>query len=175
MRISNWNGKKVFGDIIEQAMENGRVVMDEVKMSARQKCPVMKPRTYQQGVSFTPQRGKRAGTPVSFFSNRKTGRSGGFVTAKISFIPKTGKGKGTRVTFSTNKRWTGRYPGQLRDSIRRVDKEGSGNIRVYAGHMKTYYALFVEKGTVKMKAQPFLRPAFNKIRSSVAKRIKEGR
>jgi HK97 gp10 family phage protein len=33
------------------------------------------------------------------------------------------------------------------------------DVRVYAGSEKAYYARFVEHGTIKMKAKPFLRPA----------------
>lgn len=57
--------------------------------------------------------------------------------------------------------WTEREPGTLRDSIRKVKlSDVPGNVRVYAGNFYAYYARFVEYGTAKMRARPFLRPAF---------------
>jgi HK97 gp10 family phage protein len=41
------------------------------------------------------------------------------------------------------------------------------NIRVYAGSKEVFYARFVEYGTAKMKARPYLRPALNEIKSSI--------
>lgn len=143
MRIANWKAKEVFNTIYERAIENGNEVMDDVVGRAKTLCPVGKDTI-----------------------------NGGFVSAYVSFIPKTGRNKGHRVTFGTAKRWTGRYPGQLRDTIRRRTK--GGNIRVYAGNFKVYYALFVERGTVKMKAKPFLRPSFQEVKSTVTNRIKNG-
>lgn len=65
----------------------------------------------------------------------------------------------------SQKEWAGRKPGSLKNSIRRVNKEGSGNIRVYAGNYRVYYARFIEYGTRKMSARPFLRPAFESIKT----------
>lgn len=66
-------------------------------------------------------------------------------------VPK-GKGK-----------WSGRKKGDLRRTIRvvRLDGDPKLNIRVYAGNKEVYYAPFVEYGTVKMPAKPFMRPAIN--------------
>jgi len=60
--------------------------------------------------------------------------------------------------------------GNLRSSIaHKVDKK---ELATYLGS-NVEYALFVEKGTIKMKAQPFLTPAIesntNKIKSLVTK------
>lgn len=64
--------------------------------------------------------------------------------------------------------YTARKPGQLRKSIRVVRKKTpSGrafskkrNVRIYAGNFLAFYAHFVEHGTSRTSAQPFLRPAF---------------
>jgi hypothetical protein len=58
--------------------------------------------------------------------------------------------------------WTARDAGQLRDSIRVVQKKSKygkplvskRNVRVYAGHYLAYYASIVEF------ASPFMRPSF---------------
>lgn len=75
-------------------------------------------------------------------------------------VPK-GKGK-----------WSARDAGALRDSIRVVRLLGDDrkNIRVYAGSKKVFYARFVERGTVKMKKRPYLRPALSASKSDI-KRI----
>ena len=68
-----------------------------------------------------------------------------------------------RDPYKTGKEWTARKAGALRDSIRvtRLKDDAKQNIRVYAGNKEVYYARFVEYGTVKMKAKPYLRPALN--------------
>jgi HK97 gp10 family phage protein len=62
----------------------------------------------------------------------------------------------------------GRYPGQLRDSLKlRAMKSKKGRIGVvvqtrhgdYRGN--TFYGAFVEYGTSKMAAKPYMRPAFD--------------
>lgn len=64
-------------------------------------------------------------------------------------------------------KWSGRRAGALRDSIRmvRLKDDPKLNIRVYAGNTEVFYARWVEYGTVKMKAKPYLRPAFNQMKS----------
>lgn len=61
-----------------------------------------------------------------------------------------------------------RYPGQLRDSLKvRAMKSKKGRIGVVVqtreGDYKgdTFYGAFVEYGTSKMAAQPYMRPAFD--------------
>jgi len=75
---------------------------------------------------------------------------------------------------TTYLRWTrkGSYPvwtkpGALRKSIRlsaRLNKRGVGKTavtaKVSAGSKDAFYAHMVERGTVKMPAQPFMMPAF---------------
>jgi len=60
-------------------------------------------------------------------------------------------------------KWSKREAGALKKSIRVVRLHGDPkmNVRVYAGNRDVFYALWVERGTVKMKARPFLRPALN--------------
>jgi HK97 gp10 family phage protein len=62
--------------------------------------------------------------------------------------------------------------GKLKDTIRVVRLKGDPkqNIRVYAGNRikgGAFYAHMVEYGTVKMKAKPFLRPAFNSAKAKI--------
>ncbi len=72
-------------------------------------------------------------------------------------------------------KWSGREAGALRSSIRVVRLKGDPNlnIRVYAGSTKVFYARWVEYGTAKMKARPFLRPALNASKAE-AQRILDG-
>lgn len=80
---------------------------------------------------------------------------------------KTGKDAG--------KIWTSRDAGRLRKSIRVVRKKTKSgkafsrkrSIRVYAGHFTGYYAGWVEYGTKKVPARPFLRKAFHSSMSEV--------
>ena len=67
-------------------------------------------------------------------------------------------------------KWSKRESGALKRTIRVVRLKGDPkqNVRVYAGNSgDVYYAGFVEYGTVKMKAKPFLRPALNEIKSRI--------
>ncbi|OPX99514.1 MAG: hypothetical protein A4E60_02754 [Syntrophorhabdus sp. PtaB.Bin047] len=81
----------------------------------------------------------------------------------------------SRARYKNGKDWSEREAGALRASIRVVRLKGDPkkNIRVYAGSRKTYYARFVEYGTAKMKARPFLRPAL-KAAKAMAKAILMG-
>jgi HK97 gp10 family phage protein len=158
MRIANWGAKEVFASIIETALDEAGNVMDDVTVVAKQKCPVLTNPKWERG-------------EVRGLGLWKTNM---WSHANVSFTPKTGRNKGNLVQFSTDKRWTGRKAGDLKSSIRKVTHtEKLGNIRVYAGQFKYYWAFMVEKGTVKTKAQPFLRPAFNGIRSKVVPRISD--
>jgi hypothetical protein len=156
MRIANWRADIVFGSIAEAAMDEQKDIMDGVAAVARQKCPLL---------------GEHSKYPIPE-------RPDGFSKAFVSFTPKTGRNKGKLVQFGTDKRWTGRRKGDLRNTIRRVTTERRpGNVRVYAGNFKIYYAFMVEKGTASTgwggpaKAQPFLRPAFNGVRGTTTSRI----
>jgi len=146
MRVERWKAKEIFSQVREAAIEEANSVMDEVVMLARNKCPV-----------------------------GQITREGKLVKSKVSFTPKTGKNKGKTISFSTDRRWTGRNPGDLRGTIRRVNKPSRpGNIRVMAGNFKIYWAHMVEYGTVKSKKQSFLRPAFQQMKTVVNRRIEEG-
>jgi len=145
MRVENWHAKEVFGQIADEALKSANEVMDDHAAAAKLMCPV--------------------GTIT---------REGGFVKKEVSFIPSKGRNKGKPVSFIADT-WTGRKPGSLRNSIRRVNKPSRpGNIRVYAGNFKVYYARFVEYGTAKTRPQPFMRPSFNAIRNKIISRIKAG-
>jgi hypothetical protein len=161
MRIANWRADQVFKFIEEESLDTANHLMDNVAVVARQKCPTLK---------FTP------------FIPRE--RPDGFTGANVSFTPKSGRNKGELVSFRTEKRWTGRKVGDLQRTIRRVNRpERAGNVRVYAGNFRTYYAFMVERGTASTgwggpaKAQPFLRPAFwgnkNGFQPELQKSVKE--
>jgi hypothetical protein len=152
MRVANWKGQEVFNDITQAAFRNANDFMDSVVSEAKRRCPV---------------------DPVTF-------REGKFSSAQVSFTPRTGRNKGKLVSFGTQKRWMGREPGNLRDTIRRVNKSGSGSIRVYAGNFKIYWAFMVERGYHDRagkhhSAQPFLRPTFHAAQGKAIQAIKGGK
>ena len=67
-------------------------------------------------------------------------------------------------------KWSKREAGALKKTIRVVRLKGDPkqNVRVYAGNGKdVFYAGFVEYGTVKMKARPYLRPALNSVKAQI--------
>ncbi len=156
MRIENWHTKDIFTTIEDRAIDNANTLMDTVVQKAKSICPPP---------------GK---TDIS--------RPPGWSDAHVSFTPKTGKNKGKLVDFHTKKRWVGRDPGNLRNTIRRVNRKdtSSGTIRVYAGNFKIYWAFYVEKGTTKTgwggpsPAYHFLKPPFHSIKTQVKNRIKNG-
>lgn len=142
MRVENWRAKGVFDQIASEALNAGNAVMDDHVADAKRRCPI--------------------GTIT---------RPDGFINRHVSFTPKTGRGKGKAVSFIA-KTWTGRQPGSLRSTIRRVNKHSRpGNIRVYAGTNKVFYARFVEYGTSRTPKQAFLRPSFQQIKANVHTRI----
>ena len=151
MRVANWRAMEIFGKVQAVARQGGSEFMDDVVVVAKAKCPVGTITRIPGDVSvrhlrFTPKRSRGRTIPVA---------------------------KRKEVAF-TVKHWTGRIPGTLQASIRKVLKESRpDNIRVYAGHFKAPYAHFVEYGTVKMKAQPFMRPTFNTMKGKTKKSIEE--
>jgi HK97 gp10 family phage protein len=80
-----------------------------------------------------------------------------------------------KAVSKSGKDWTERVPGSLRNTIRRVSRRDKGNIRVYAGSKKVFYARFVEMGTVKMRKKPYLRPAFQQRKGAILKKVKYGK
>ena len=146
MRIANWNAAGVMAQIGQLAEENANSVMDDVVEKARAACPI----------GTITREGKWSGQRA------------------VSFTPRTGKNKGKRISFIAQRVWLGRQPGDLRSTIRRVNKAGSGSIRVIAGQYKIFWAHLVERGSVHWPAHPFLRPAFQAIKGDVLRRIKNG-
>jgi HK97 gp10 family phage protein len=73
-------------------------------------------------------------------------------------------------------KWSAREAGALKRSIRVVRLHGDPkkNVRVYAGSREVYYARFVEYGTAKMRARPFLRPAVQAMKSKIGKVFQGG-
>lgn len=154
MRLKGIRINEVSEEIYGQAMENAKTLMDGVVKDAK--------RRLQAGIKQIP--------PIV--------REGHFSKASVSFTPKTGKNKGTLVQFDTDKRWTGRHYDAidtLVKTIRRVDRQGKSNIRVYAGNFKAYWAFMVERGTSRTAAIPFLRPAFENAKAVMIRVLKTGR
>lgn len=145
MRVENWRAKGIFDQIASNALEAANEIMDDHAKAAKLMCPV--------------------GT---------VNRPDGYVNRPVVFTPSTGKGKGKEVRFVA-RTWMGRKPGSLRDTIRKVTKPSRpGNIRVYAGTNKVFYARFVEYGTVKTPRQSFMRPTFQAIKGTIESRIEAG-
>jgi HK97 gp10 family phage protein len=145
VRLERVRIKEVSEEIFGQAIENAGVFMDQVVEAAKARCPV--------------------GTIT---------RDGKWTTGNVSFTPSKGKNKGSLVEFE-GKRWTGREPGDLKKTIRRVvNEKKKSNFRVYAGSYKIYWAYMVEMGTSKMAARPFLRPAFEAAKTVMNQIIKYG-
>jgi hypothetical protein len=91
--------------------------------------------------------------------NPQVVREGGFGKAHVVFTPKRGRNKGEVVDFDTDKRWMGRgSPNILANTIRRVNKTGSGGIRIYCGNTKVYWAFMVEKSGYTDRSGKFHRP-----------------
>jgi HK97 gp10 family phage protein len=69
--------------------------------------------------------------------------------------------------------------GKLKDTIRVIRLKGDPkqDVRVYAGNRikgGAYYAYMVERGTKKMAAHPFLRPALNQSRNEIKAIVENG-
>ena len=145
MRVTGVRVKEIGDEIYGQCIENGNSLMDGVRDHARRIAP-----------------------------KGKVTRAEGYTKRHVSFTPKSGRKSGLLVEFEANT-WTGRVPGSLRASIRRVNSfRKPGSIRVYAGHYKVFYAFMVERGTVKTNPQPFMRPAFNAAKSNALTVLKNG-
>jgi len=159
MRVESWRGKEVFAGYIDQAEANANVVMDEVVVGAKAKL--------MGSITQRP--------PIV--------RQGGFSRATVEFTPKTGRNKGKPVLFNTDKRWTGRRTSemdQLHGSIRRVNKPGSGSVRVYCGNALAYWAGMVEKtgytdrGGTKHAPLHFLQGTFHAQKQSMLGKVAKG-
>lgn len=156
MRIENWHSREIFKAIENRALDNANAVMDDVVEQAKALCPPP--------------------------GKTKIYRPPGWSKAHVEFTPKSGSDAGKLVSFDTDKRWVGREPGNLKDTIRRVNRRDNlaGTIRVYAGNFKIYWARYVEMGTASTgwggpaPAHPYLRPSFHGIKRSIVSYIKNG-
>lgn len=102
-----------------------------------------------------------------------TVRNGKARPKTVQFLARKGKSKTAfRLVKYTTTRPEIRYPGQLRDSIRVVEKEGKKtNLRVYEGHYNAYYAHMVERGTSRpTKAHWIMKNALN-VNRTYARRL----
>lgn len=150
MRVVGWNAPQMFKEVEDNVIEAANELMDDMADNARRMCPV--------GTMTKEGTWKKA--TLSFIPTRRRGRK----------IPLA---KRQRVTFEAQQ-YSGRYPGQLRDTIRRVNKyDRPGSIRVIAGNRSSGYARFLEFGTAKMRARPFMRPAFQQLKRDLIARIQD--
>lgn len=143
-RIAYWRGQEVMARIGAALEENAEAAMDDVVREAKSRVPV--------GTVSRPGTWTRPGF--------------------VSFTATRGRNKGQTLSFGGQSVWTGRTPGDLRATIRRVSMAGSGNIRVYAGTHKINWARFVELGSPTYAPHPFLRPAFYAVKSRLLRRLK---
>ena len=142
-RVANWRAKELFSQVREVALEEANAVMDGLVEDAKRLCPV---------------------SPIE-----REGRWS--YDQNISFTPKRGKNRGQRVSFRA-KRWMGRQPGDLRSTIRKVTKHDRvGNIRVYAGNAKIYWASMVEHGTRGRPGVHYLKRATEQAKAHTVQRI----
>ena len=148
VRVIGLKIKEVCQQIVDAAMVGANEVMDESVVTAKRLCPV--------------------GTIT---------RADGRTLRDVLFVPKTGRGKGKTVNFVADT-WTGRKPGSLRATIRKVEKYNRpSNLRVYAGNKDVFYARFTEYGTAStgwgkgVPKQPFMRPAFQSIKAKAKENI----
>lgn len=83
--------------------------------------------------------------------------------------------KGTAESgTSKGQTWTERTPGSLKKSIRyRVSRGKKLSVQVIAGNKNVFYAPFVEFGTSKMLARPFLRPALESSKMEIEGAFKD--
>ena len=91
----------------------------------------------------------------------------------ISFIPSKGRNKGDTVSFKAQV-WLGRKPGDLKATIRTVEKPDKlGNIRVIAGNFKIYWARFAEYGVPSRNIPQslFMRNAFDAVKPKVKEAV----
>ncbi len=151
MRVSNWNPRKFDGEIITASMDLLEQAAEVIAEDARRRVPVGKSRAkykrYRETIYFKQLR-------------TQTGRFSGSIITKGDLVDYPG---------GSGKDWTAREAGALKKTIRVVRLKGDTrrNVRVYAGNREVYYARFVEYGTVKMKAKPFLRPALNASKAKI--------
>jgi HK97 gp10 family phage protein len=79
----------------------------------------------------------------------------------------------------SKKPWMPMSKGDLQKSIRvrRLDGDPHLDIRVIAGSREKngpFYAHMIERGTIKMGARPFMRPALNGAKSEIMKIMENG-
>lgn len=74
---------------------------------------------------------------------------------------------------SRGQTWSERTPGSLKKSIRyKITKKGD-KVQIIAGDKQVFYARFVEFGTERTLAQPFIRPAMMKNQSMIEAAFKD--
>jgi len=161
MRIGSWNAKEIIGTTLQKCEDNANSALDVLVYQARRKL--------MEDILWKPP--------------NQVVRKGGFGSADVSFVPRTGRNKGLTVSFHTDKRWYGRRSeqfDQLFNSIRRVNRPGSGRVRVYAGNFKAYWASMVEKTGYRDRGgkfhppMHFLQAPFNEMKANIISKIQNG-
>jgi HK97 gp10 family phage protein len=174
-RISRWRVNEVVEETLTQAMvllnEAGQVVA----IKARAGCPELSDNDTSKYKNMKIY--NRA--PLSSFNRAfrvSTGRAveGDIVTRRVSFTAFKGKKKEKAVSFMA-RTTSGRIRGALKATVRVTERKSKGTVRVYAGNnADVFYGRFVEKGTVNMKAIPFMRPALNSSKGQIRQILRVG-
>ena len=160
-RVIGYKGDQVCEAIINAASQAANEIMDEHAVAARRLCP-------RREIDDK-------GNPISEGTEYR--KVGGLVMREIAFTAYKGKKRERDVSFIAHIQ-TGRVSGNLRNTIRKVEKYNRpGNIRVYAGNQSVPYARFIEYGTAStgwgrgVKAHPYMRPSFQVIKPTIKQRI----
>lgn len=61
--------------------------------------------------------------------------------------------------------------GRLRDNIKTMLKKAEKNVTISVGIGRAYWGMFLEFGTSKMAARPFIRPAFDASKEAAVKKM----
>jgi hypothetical protein len=153
MKVGRWTADKIFMTAKDAALEAIRAKAEEIKFKTQQSI------TNNTNITRAPR-----------FSDQ---------LQNVSFTPKKGKNKNSLVAFKARV-WLGRKPGDLRSTVRVVEKpDRKGNVRVIAGNFKIYWARFSEAGVPSrnIPRSMNMRGAFAEVKSTVApevaKRVKE--
>ena len=146
MRVGKWRADEIFMSAKNAALDAIRIQAEQVASEARATC------------HENPEvREPRFSTSLR----------------DVSFIPSRGRNKNKVVSFKAQV-WLGRKPGDLKSTIRTVEKPDKlGNVRVIAGNFKIYWARFAEYGVPSrnIPRSLFLRNAFDAVKPKVKEAV----
>ena len=112
------------------------------------------------------------GLAVNIWSAARSGHSGSSNDlSNETFTSRTGELEKSISIHKQSSYVTGSVSYSIRAGVGFSDGIRAGSVGA-GGSALAFYALYVELGTVKMPAYPFLRPAFNKYRKSAVATIR---